>query len=64
MQFQDEKIGYSPDEAVAASGCGRTKLFEAIKTGKLRARKWGRRTIITAEDLKAFLDSLPEREVA
>jgi len=64
MHIPEERLGYSPDEAAKVSGGGRTKIYQAIKEGKLRARKFGRRTIITADDLKAFLESLPVREVA
>ncbi|MCA6108563.1 excisionase family DNA-binding protein [Bradyrhizobium cenepequi] len=64
MDTQDSKLGFSPEEAATASGAGRTKIFQAIKDGKLSARKFGRRTIILADDLKAFLAALPEREVS
>jgi hypothetical protein len=37
----------------------RTVLFEAIKHGRLKARKAGRRTIILDEDYLSFLQSLP-----
>lgn len=54
-------LAYTPETAAAASRIGRTKLFQAIKEGRLRARKSGRRTIILAADLNEFLASLPER---
>ncbi|TPK85312.1 helix-turn-helix domain-containing protein [Mesorhizobium sp. B2-4-17] len=59
-----DKIGYSPEEAAAAAGLGRTLIFHAMRDGKLKARKLGRRTVITADDLKTFLDNLPVRGVA
>jgi hypothetical protein len=37
----------------------RTYLYGAIKTGRLRARKAGRRTIILDDDYDAFLQALP-----
>jgi excisionase family DNA binding protein len=49
--------------AVAATGLGRTKIFEAINQGRLRARKAGRRTLIHIDDLNAFIRSLPVKEV-
>jgi len=57
--MEAEKLGHTIDEAVAASGVGRTKIYEAIKTGALRARKFGRRTVILHDDLRAFLHNLP-----
>ncbi|MDE4620645.1 DNA-binding protein [Sinorhizobium meliloti] len=57
-------LAYDIPSAVSASGIGRTKLFEAMKLGKLKARKLGRKTIILPEDLKAFIESLPVKEAA
>lgn len=55
-----QPLAYTIDDAVSASGIGRTKLYDAIRVGKLRARKCGRRTIIIDEDLRSFLRALPE----
>jgi excisionase family DNA binding protein len=38
---------------------GRTKAYEEISSGRLRAHKVGRRTIITAEDAEDWLRHLP-----
>ncbi|MHC2791944.1 excisionase family DNA binding protein [Mesorhizobium jarvisii] len=62
--MENQKFGLTIDEAVDRSGIGRTKIFEAIKLGKLTARKAGRRTIILSEELSDFLKSLPIREAA
>jgi hypothetical protein len=62
--MEAQPIGMTIDDAVTCSGIGRTKIFEAIKKRRLKARKYGRRTIILADDLTAFLHSLPEREAA
>ena len=39
-------------------GC-RSFLYSEIKSGRLRARKRGRRTIVLAEDREAWRRSLP-----
>jgi len=41
----------------------RTTIYNEIKSGRLKAKKLGGRTIITAEDERAWLDSLPVLEV-
>ena len=53
------RLGFSIDGACESSGLGRTFLYEAIGSGKLIAKKAGRRTIILPEDLKAYLENLP-----
>ncbi len=58
------KVGLSVEEAVTASSIGRTKIFRAIRDGRLKARKDGRRTIILAPDLVEFLSELPTKETA
>ncbi|MCK1403938.1 helix-turn-helix domain-containing protein [Bradyrhizobium sp. 76] len=57
-----EHVALNVAEACAASGVGRTKLYEAIAAGRLRARKMGRRTLILPDDLKAFVAALPAHD--
>jgi excisionase family DNA binding protein len=52
------QIAYTIAEACAASRASRTTLYNAIRTGELRARKRGRRTIILASDLLCWLESM------
>lgn len=52
-------LALSIADVCKATGIGRTTIFNAIRDGKLRAVKLGNRTLIRAEDLKAFLDNLP-----
>ena len=49
---------FSIPEACQRVGIGRTRLYGEIKEGRLRVRKCGRRSIIRAEDLDEWLDSL------
>lgn len=62
------KLAYSIPEAVAATGLSRTYLTDAIRSGRLKARKSSEdeagnaqgKLVIRAADLEAFIDSLPE----
>jgi excisionase family DNA binding protein len=54
-----DQLAYSIDEVCAKSGLGRTTIYAAIGDGFLIARKFGRRTIVLDDDLKAFLHNLP-----
>ncbi len=58
------KFGLSIDESVQASGIGRTKIYQAIGSGELIAKKCGSRTIITPKHLAAYIDNLPVADFA
>ncbi|WOH51130.1 MULTISPECIES: helix-turn-helix domain-containing protein [unclassified Bradyrhizobium] len=51
--------GLSVAEACAVAGIGRTKIYQAISEGRLKARKCGKRTLILRDELRHFLVSLP-----
>ena len=51
---------YSLDEFARQNDIGLTTVRGEIKAGRLAARKVGRRTIITAEDAKAWQEQLPK----
>ena len=48
------------NSAAESIGAGRDAVYKAIRSGLLKARKYGRRTLILDEDPTAFLRSLPE----
>ena len=52
------QLSFSIEEVSAATGLGRTKIYEEIGAGALPAKKWGKRTLILKADLEAFLDGL------
>jgi excisionase family DNA binding protein len=49
---------YGIAEVGKATSLGRSSVYSLIAAGKLRTVKVGRRTLIRAEDLKAFVDGL------
>jgi excisionase family DNA binding protein len=59
--MEEIKRAMSVEEAAKAAGVVRTMLFEEIRKGHITARKVGRRTIITIDDLDAWLKSLPTK---
>lgn len=60
MTSQQIKPSHLPiPGAVAYSGSSRTALYEAMKLGKIEARKCGRRTLISVASLDEYLASLP-----
>jgi excisionase family DNA binding protein len=52
--------GFHIKDVCEATGLGRTTVYAAIKAGHLVARKYGRRTIVLADDLATFLHKLPK----
>jgi hypothetical protein len=54
---------YSLNEFARQNAIGLTTVRGEIKAGRLAARKVGRRTIITAEDAKAWQERLPKSPI-
>ena len=59
IEVTPDRFGLSIADAVRVSGVGRSSIYEDIKSGALKARKKGRRTLILRADLQAWLDSFP-----
>jgi hypothetical protein len=50
------KAAYTVDEVIDLLSLGRNLVFDLLNAGELQRVKIGRRTIVTAESLAAFLD--------
>jgi excisionase family DNA binding protein len=54
---------YTIEGAVQASGLPRTTIYELLGQQKISAVKAGRRTLIPAESLQAYLANLPAANI-
>lgn len=56
------KLAYTVDEAMALTGIGEETIRAAVKSGNLRAKGIGRgrNYLILPDDLKAWIDGLPD----
>lgn len=61
-----EPLAYAPKQAAQVIGIGLTALYAEIKAERIKPRKFGRRTLISAADLRQWLEALPvsQREAA
>lgn len=58
-----QKAAYTIQETMSELGIGRTKLYQLIKERRIIIHKIDKRTIIKAESVRDFLNSLPEVQV-
>jgi excisionase family DNA binding protein len=56
------KLAYSVLEACDLLSIGRTTLYGLIKSGDLQTRKVGRRTLIPAKSLDAFVSAVESQD--
>ena len=62
-QRQARQRAMSLAEFCERYGPSRTRTYEEIKSGRLRAIKCGKRTLVTEDDAEAWLRSLPPATV-
>ena len=55
-----KKLALTIRELSEAGGGSRTTIYQAINSGKLKAKKRGRSTIILAPHATEYLESLPD----
>ena len=51
-----QPLSYTIQGAMAATGLGRSKLYELMASGALAKLKVGKRTLIRADSLRALID--------
>ena len=56
-----DKLGHTVEEGSEILGIGRSKTYQEIRSGRLKARKIGRLTRLFPEDLHAYARSLPSK---
>jgi excisionase family DNA binding protein len=59
VQIPLGRAAFSVPEIMVQIGLSRDKVYGLIREGKLKARKVGRRTLVTSTDLQEFLQALP-----
>lgn len=55
----EEKLFYTLKELADILGLKPKSMYNLVYTGRLPARKWGKRWIVTKKDLEKFLEELP-----
>jgi len=62
MINDSERLAYSIKDARLRLGIGNENIYNLLNSGALPARKLGKRTVILAKDLDAYIASLPAYE--
>ena len=52
-------VAYSVSDVLKMVGISRTTFYQLVKTGKIKVRKVGNRSLILSRDLEEWIESLP-----
>jgi len=55
----DPRLAYSVEEVLSLLPFGRKKFYEEARAGRLKVRKCGKVTLVLADELREYLQSLP-----
>jgi hypothetical protein len=55
------RISLTPEESALSTGLAKSRIFDAIRRGELKARGAGKSTIIEFDELRRWIGSLPAR---
>ena len=61
-QSLDDRLAFTVAHLAKAADCDTSTVHRAIRSGKLAARKLGRKTLILRHDALAWLEALPIRD--
>ena len=56
-----QRLAFSVPDACAALSIGRNTFYAEVAAGRIKVKKSGRRTLVPAAQIKAWLDNLPEK---
>lgn len=57
---QTTPIVYTVEQAMKALGVGKSKLYEELNAGRIKAKKSGHRTLIPHASIQEWLANLPD----
>lgn len=57
MKEPVKPLAFTIKQVCAQTNLSSTSIYDAIRAGKLPAYKFGRRTLVKADDLSAFIDA-------
>ncbi len=64
MTIEHDNLSLSVEALAARSGLKRSFLYLEIKSGRLPARKAGKRLLVLADDARRYLEQLPQAAAA
>jgi excisionase family DNA binding protein len=62
-QLDTKRSAYSLREIAKRWGCGHDKIYEEVRAGRLRAKKIGKLSRVTADEEERYLAALPDVEL-